>query len=60
LDTSTTQVRLDLEFAFANPLYATLSAAAAPKVADLMVKAFEERVDALLKDRPELIKNKLG
>ncbi|KAF1998028.1 hypothetical protein P154DRAFT_524345 [Amniculicola lignicola CBS 123094] len=60
LDASKTHVRLDLEFAFANPLYATLSAGVAPKVADLMVQAFEGRVDALLKHRPELTGNKLG
>lgn len=39
-----TEVRLKIEYAFANPLYAALSAAAAPKVADKMIQAFEERV----------------
>ncbi|KAF2108967.1 hypothetical protein BDV96DRAFT_586305 [Lophiotrema nucula] len=51
---SHTRVMLDLEFAFANPFYATLSAGAVPKVADYMIKAFEERVDELLKERDDL------
>lgn len=46
-----TQVSLNIEYAFANPLYAALSAAAAPKVADKMIAAFEERVRKTM-DRP--------
>ncbi|CAI6341746.1 unnamed protein product [Periconia digitata] len=55
-----TRVRLDLEFAFANPLYATLSAGAAPKVADIMIRAFEERVGSLLEGDLEMAKAELG
>ncbi|KAF2090516.1 hypothetical protein K490DRAFT_23455, partial [Saccharata proteae CBS 121410] len=43
-----TQVSLAIEFAFANPLYATMSAAVAPKVAGMMIEAFEKRVETLL------------
>lgn len=42
-----TQVSLAIEYRFANPVYATMSAAAAPKVAEYMIKAFEERVKAI-------------
>jgi coenzyme Q-binding protein COQ10 len=49
-----TQVTLALEFAFANPLYTALSAGAAPKVADIMIKAFEERVRSLLEREPDM------
>lgn len=55
-----TQVSLDLEFAFGNPLYAALSAGVAPKVADMMVKAFEERVHVLLMDNPVMQRAGLG
>lgn len=50
-----TRIELALEFAFANPIYAALSGGAAPKVADVMVRAFEERVRALLRERPEMV-----
>ncbi|KAF2197768.1 hypothetical protein GQ43DRAFT_443966 [Delitschia confertaspora ATCC 74209] len=43
-----TVVDLSIEFAFANPLYTTLSAGAAPKVAEMMIRAFEERVRVVL------------
>jgi coenzyme Q-binding protein COQ10 len=43
-----TEVTLSLEYAFANPMYEMLSAGAAPKVAEMMIKAFEERVRSLL------------
>lgn len=43
-----TEVSLNIDYAFANPLYAALSAAAAPKVADKMIRAFEERVKTVL------------
>jgi len=43
-----TEVSLAIEFAFANPLYAALSAAAAPKVAEKMIDAFEKRVKAVM------------
>lgn len=55
-----TEVTLALEFAFANPLYTTLSAGAAPKVADIMIKAFEERVTDLLDKDPALVEASLG
>ncbi|KAH0542237.1 hypothetical protein FGG08_003359 [Glutinoglossum americanum] len=43
-----TEVNLDIEFQFANPIYSTLSKAVAPKVAGMMIEAFEERVKELL------------
>ncbi|KAF2630811.1 hypothetical protein BU25DRAFT_408086 [Macroventuria anomochaeta] len=54
-----TRIELKLEFAFANPIYAALSAGAAPKVAEAMVKAFEERVGGLLRENPEMVGAKL-
>lgn len=42
-----TEVNLNIEFSFANPMYAALSSAAAPKVADKMIEAFEKRVKAV-------------
>ena len=39
-----TDVSLHIEFQFANPVYAALSQAAAPKVAEKMIEAFEKRV----------------
>lgn len=48
-----TQVSLEIEFAFANPLYATMSAAVTPMVANRMIEAFEKRVEQLL-DGPGL------
>ncbi|KAF1971505.1 hypothetical protein BU23DRAFT_536696 [Bimuria novae-zelandiae CBS 107.79] len=55
-----TEVRLALEFAFANPMYTALSAGAAPKVADIMIRAFEERVERLLEGNPEMTRAGLG
>jgi coenzyme Q-binding protein COQ10 len=49
-----TQVTLALEFAFANPIYAALSAGAAPKIAERMIQAFEQRVVDLLEKEPRL------
>lgn len=49
-----TRIELALEFQFANPLYAALSGNVAPKVAEAMVKAFEERVTTLLREYPEM------
>ena len=43
-----TEVHLSLEFQFANPVYAALSKAVAPKVAEIMVEAFEIRARFLL------------
>lgn len=43
-----TEVNLTIEFQFSNPLYAALSSAAAPKVADKMIAAFEKRVRAVV------------
>lgn len=39
-----TEVSLQIEYQFANPVYAALSQAAAPKVAEKMIEAFEKRV----------------
>jgi coenzyme Q-binding protein COQ10 len=49
-----TEVRLSIEYAFANPIYAALSGGVAPKVAEAMIRAFETRVVALLKENPDL------
>jgi coenzyme Q-binding protein COQ10 len=43
LDQGPTCVIFDLSYAFANPLYAAVSAAFFGQVSQLMVKAFEER-----------------
>ena len=43
-----TEVDLAIELEFANPAYAALSQAAAPKMADIMIEAFEERARNLL------------
>ncbi|EOD49318.1 Polyketide cyclase/dehydrase [Neofusicoccum parvum] len=48
-----TQVSLVVEFAFANPLYGTMMTAVTPMVANLMIEAFEQRVEKLL-DGPGL------
>jgi coenzyme Q-binding protein COQ10 len=42
-ESGSTVVTLDLAFAFANPLYATVSTAFFGQVSELMVKAFAER-----------------
>jgi coenzyme Q-binding protein COQ10 len=39
-----TRVSLDLEFQFANPLYAAMSSAVVDRVAETMIQAFEEKV----------------
>lgn len=43
-----TEVHLSIEYQFANPIYATMSAAVAPKVAGKMIEAFEKRVAQVL------------
>ncbi|KAK4997811.1 Coenzyme Q-binding protein coq10, mitochondrial [Elasticomyces elasticus] len=43
-----TDVNLAIEYQFANPVYAAMSAAVAPKVAGLMIEAFEKRVRAIV------------
>ncbi|KAI5844229.1 polyketide cyclase/dehydrase and lipid transporter [Tricharina praecox] len=45
-------VSLHIEFAFANPLYAAVGGAVAPKVAGVMVDAFEKRAREVLKIVP--------
>lgn len=55
-----TRVSLVVEFAFANPVYAALSGGVAPKVAEFMVKAFEQRVEEVLRRSPEMRAAKLG
>lgn len=47
------EVNLNIEFKFANPMYAALSSAAAPKVAEKMIDAFEKRVRHVL-DGPSM------
>ncbi|RPB01046.1 hypothetical protein L873DRAFT_1735663, partial [Choiromyces venosus 120613-1] len=43
-----TLVELFLEFGFRNPLYAAVSSAVAPKVAEIMIQAFEKRAGEVL------------
>lgn len=43
-----TEVSLAIEYEFANPMYGALSSAAAPKVAEKMIEAFEKRVKAVV------------
>ncbi|KAE9366202.1 hypothetical protein N431DRAFT_386429 [Stipitochalara longipes BDJ] len=43
-----TEVHLTLNFQFSNPIYAALSQAVAPKVAGMMIEAFEVRARKLL------------
>ncbi|KAM0721692.1 hypothetical protein Q7P37_002617 [Cladosporium fusiforme] len=47
----TTDVSLAIEYQFANPVYGALSAAAAPKVAEKMIEAFENRVRDVVAQR---------
>lgn len=43
-----TQVFLTIEYTFTNPMYAAMSKAVAPKVAGVMIQAFENRAKMLL------------
>jgi coenzyme Q-binding protein COQ10 len=43
-----TEVNLSVEFQFSNPVYAGLSKAVAPRIADVMIEAFERRARQLL------------
>ncbi|TKA27778.1 hypothetical protein B0A50_04879 [Salinomyces thailandicus] len=43
-----TEVNLNIEYQFANPVYGALSSAAAPKVAEKMIEAFEKRVKSVI------------
>ncbi|KAK5110823.1 hypothetical protein LTR62_005534 [Meristemomyces frigidus] len=43
-----TDVTLKIDYLFANPMYAALSSAAAPKVAEKMIEAFERRVRSVI------------
>ncbi|KAF4547766.1 Polyketide cyclase / dehydrase and lipid transport-like protein [Elsinoe fawcettii] len=43
-----TEVILGIEYKFANPFYGAMSKAAAPKVAEYMVEAFEKRIQDVL------------
>lgn len=47
-----THVDLAVEFQFANPIYSALSSAASPKMADIMMRAFEDRVKAAMAQPP--------
>jgi coenzyme Q-binding protein COQ10 len=46
--TEQTEVHLTIDFQFSNPIYAALSKAVAPKVAGIMIEAFERRARQLL------------
>jgi coenzyme Q-binding protein COQ10 len=48
--TDETEVRLTIDFQFSNPVYAALSKAVAPKLAGVMIEAFEDRARKLLDD----------
>lgn len=48
-----TEVSLSIEYQFANPMYAALSSAAAPMVADKMIEAFEKRVKDVAEGKVE-------
>lgn len=48
-----TEVNLAIEFQFANPIYGSLSKAVAPKLAEVMIEAFEKRAKLLL-DNPRV------
>jgi coenzyme Q-binding protein COQ10 len=41
-------------------MYAALSGGVAPKVAEFMIKAFERRVQDLLKSNPDMVKASLA
>ncbi|KAK0610283.1 hypothetical protein DIS24_g12087 [Lasiodiplodia hormozganensis] len=43
-----TQVSLAIEFAFANPIYSSMMTTVTPMVANVMIEAFEKRVEKLL------------
>jgi coenzyme Q-binding protein COQ10 len=58
--TDRTDVGLALEFAFANPFYAALSGGVAPKVAEAMIKAFEQRVIGVLRENPDMVRASLA
>lgn len=45
---------LHIEFQFRNPVYAALSGAVAPKIAGVMVAAFERRAKEVLGGEKEL------
>lgn len=47
-----TEVNLAIEFQFSNPIYGSLSKAVAPKLAEVMIEAFEKRAKLLL-DNPK-------
>jgi coenzyme Q-binding protein COQ10 len=51
VDEKSTRVALDIEFQFANPMYAAMSSAVAGRVADVMIEAFEGRVRAVMEGR---------
>lgn len=47
-----TDVRLDIKFLFANPLYGAVSSAVVDKLAPVMVRAFVEQAGRVLKNPP--------
>jgi coenzyme Q-binding protein COQ10 len=53
-----TEVHLTIDFQFANPVYAALSKAVAPKLAGIMIEAFEGRAKKLL-DSPCALEGRL-
>lgn len=51
-----TEVLLTIDFQFSNPIYAALSKAVAPKVAGIMIEAFEQRAKQLLENSNNTIR----
>ena len=47
------EVGLDIEFQFSNPVYAAMSSAVADRVAESMIEAFEARVKSELHENTE-------
>jgi coenzyme Q-binding protein COQ10 len=55
--THKTEVNLTIDYRFSNPVYGALSSAAAPRVADKMIEAFEKRVKSVV-EGPASVNNK--
>ncbi|KAK0109593.1 hypothetical protein ONS95_002278 [Cadophora gregata] len=53
-----TEVHLEIDFQFSNPIYAALSKAVAPKVAGIMIEAFEVRARKILDGPGAIVKEK--
>ncbi|KAK3048313.1 Coenzyme Q-binding protein coq10, mitochondrial [Extremus antarcticus] len=54
------EVHLAILYKFANPMYGIMSQAAAPKVAEKMIEAFERRVQAVVEGPSHALKERKG